>query len=422
MNDPLTERSQSSWGLACRSERVSRSGIVELFAGTGSVARGFERTGRFETLLLTDVDPCAAETFQINHPGGVRYLCSEITDTPTEQLMEEAGDRFISGVLGCPPCQGFSSAGRRNRHDWRNGLLSELFRVIADLEPLFFVLENVPRVLDDELFIARLKEAGRQYRIWGGVLNTALYGTPQTRQRAVVLGYHRDLGIMPSPPRPTHFGQREIFVYAEGSLVSPMAQPALRLLGIHSRANGTQRLPYMAEDLVRAGFGHLPDLVTIEEAIGDLAPALAHDGPAAYAGAPSGYATSLRADAAYNHKRRHGADMIARMAEVAEGGMAACNAGGTRYFRLAYGRLHRRGLLPTVTTNFHNPGAGRFWHHEQARTLTVREAARLQGMSDGFQFHGPLAAQQRLVGNAFPVPLADAIARHIVAELGGNLH
>jgi DNA (cytosine-5)-methyltransferase 1 len=53
--------------------------------------------------------------------------------------------------------------------------------------------------------------------------------------------------------------------------------------------------------------------------------------------------------------------------------------------------------------------------------LTVREAARLQGLSDAFRFHGPLAAQQRLVGNAFPVPLADAIARHIVAELGGNL-
>ena len=68
----------------------------------------------------------------------------------------------------------------------------------------------------------------------------------------------------------------------------------------------------------------------------------------------------------------------------------------------AYTRLHRRGLARTITTNFHNPGSGRFLHYQQHRTLTVREAARLQGFGDDFVFIGRPGRQERLVGNAFP--------------------
>jgi DNA (cytosine-5)-methyltransferase 1 len=399
-----------------------RSGVLELFAGTGAVASGFEATGRFETLLLTDVDPCAADTFRINHPTGPAYLCREISDTPTEQLREAANNRFVFGVLGCPPCQGFSSAGHRDSLDRRNRLLVPYFRVVNDLEPLFFVMENVPSVLDDALFIELARRLGSRYRIWSGVLNAALFGAPQIRQRAVVVGYLRDLNIRPSPPRPTHFGRREIFSYSEGRLVSPLAPTALRMLGPHGGPDDCNDLLHSPDDLLEAGLGELLDLVTIEDAIGDLPPASEHDGPVAYAFAPSPYAASLRADAASNHRRwRHGADMIARIAVVAEGDIAECSAGGTRYFRHAYGRLHRRALSPTITTNFHNPGSGRFAHYHEVRSLTVREAARIQGVKDAFVFHGPKTAQKRLVGNAFPVPLAKAIARHISAELGANL-
>jgi DNA (cytosine-5)-methyltransferase 1 len=88
------------------------------------------------------------------------------------------------------------------------------------------------------------------------------------------------------------------------------------------------------------------------------------------------------------------------------------------YFSQAYTRLHRRGLARTITTNFHNAGSGRFLHYNELRTLTVREAARLQGIEDAFTFIGFSSTQERLVGNAFPVPLAEAIARHIASELG----
>jgi DNA (cytosine-5)-methyltransferase 1 len=109
---------------------------------------------------------------------------------------------------------------------------------------------------------------------------------------------------------------------------------------------------------------------------------------------------------------------------IADGGLLDAEWGRKRdrpYYSQAYTRLHRRGLARTITTNFHNPGSGRFLHYEALRTLTVREAARLQGIEDAFTFVGLQSDQERLVGNAFPMPLAEAIARHIAKELGPAL-
>jgi len=87
----------------------------------------------------------------------------------------------------------------------------------------------------------------------------------------------------------------------------------------------------------------------------------------------------------------------------------------TSYFSQAYGRLHRNGLARTITKNFHNPGSGRFTHYAAPRTLTIREALRVQGFPDTFRFTDDTTASaaERLVGNAFPRPLARALARHI---------
>ena len=80
-------------------------------------------------------------------------------------------------------------------------------------------------------------------------------------------------------------------------------------------------------------------------------------------------------------------------------------------------RLHRDGLARTITTNFHNPGGGRFLHYGLDRTLTIREAARIQGFRDDFGFTGRPGVQERRVGNAFPPLWAEAIAAHVTAEL-----
>jgi DNA (cytosine-5)-methyltransferase 1 len=114
----------------------------------------------------------------------------------------------------------------------------------------------------------------------------------------------------------------------------------------------------------------------------------------------------------------HGKDLVERMRLVSEGCRPPIEAtNGRRYYSQAYTRLHRKGLARTITTNFHNPGSGRFLHYHLNRTLTVREAARLQGFGDDFVFIGHPGWQERIVGNAFPPLWAESIASHVTTDL-----
>jgi len=114
----------------------------------------------------------------------------------------------------------------------------------------------------------------------------------------------------------------------------------------------------------------------------------------------------------------HDRDLVTRMHKVPEGCHPPIEAtNGRRYYSQAYTRLHRDGLARTITTNFHNPGSGRFLHYRLDRTLTIREAARVQGFRDDFGFTGRPGVQERQVGNAFPPLWAEAIAAHVTAEL-----
>jgi DNA (cytosine-5)-methyltransferase 1 len=101
----------------------------------------------------------------------------------------------------------------------------------------------------------------------------------------------------------------------------------------------------------------------------------------------------------------HGSKMLDRMSRVPEGGRWI---GGADHFSQSYGRLHRRGLARTITAYFSNPGSGRFWHPVQERTLSLREAARLQGIEDEFLFNGHRLRAARLVGNALDMAIARA--------------
>jgi site-specific DNA-cytosine methylase len=102
--------------------------------------------------------------------------------------------------------------------------------------------------------------------------------------------------------------------------------------------------------------------------------------------------------------------MRRRMANVPEGSRWS---GGQDHFSHSYGRLHRRGLARTITTYFANAGSGRFWHPTENRALTVREAARIQGIEDDFLFHGSLGGVSDLVGNALDSAIADVACRTV---------
>ena len=393
---------------------TARAGIVDLCAGIGCVANGFEAAKRFEAIALVDIDFDARRVWEHNH-SHVDYLATDIRHLSEKDLLDCADGRDILGVVGCPPCQGFSAAGRRRTDDDRNLLLAAFFDIVRTLAPRFFVMENVPAVLHRKELQAQEDALEGRYAIKAGLVNAALYGLPQTRERAVVIGIDRELGLTPSLPPPTHFGSKAVFSYSRRNLVAPSGKTAGEILGsspqigipITERYDGASSLPAQPDQL--------QDLVTVWDAIGDL-PVLdeAREVPRAKA---SAYADSLGAGQGklQNHEPwGHTDQTVERLATISEGGRLKTEL---RYYSQAYARLHRRGLARTITTNFHNAGCGRFTHPLESRTITVREAARLQGISDEFRFTGHGALQERLVGNAFPPLLAKAVAEHLAAQM-----
>jgi len=388
--------------------------VAEVFAGVGSVARGFAHAGGFQIAYLADIDPVAQATYLANAGPETVYELRDVQTVTGPSIRDAADGRPIAGLLGCPPCQGWSAAGHRDSADRRNRLLRDFYRLVSSVHPLFFVMENVPSVGDRTELASALGALRGKYQVWQGVLNAAAYGLPQSRQRVLVIGYRRDTDVTPVNPQPTHGGHRMIWDYRTETLVEPSAETLDAILGAAPRLGTARAAQYSMREYYKETLEALEPFVTVGEAIGDLE-------------APSGiiqrseYARRLGVGAhpLANHEPwDHGADLIQRMRQVKEGcrpPIAATN--GRRYYSQAYTRLHRRGLARTITTNFHNPGSGRFLHYRLPRTLTVREAARLQGFGDDFVFVGHAGRQERLVGNAFPPLWAEAIASHVVTQL-----
>ncbi len=168
--------------------------LVDLFCGAGGVSLGFERAG-FKVVHSVDHWKTAVDTYRAN-----------LGDHVVQEEISDGMDLPCSTVIaGGPPCQGFSSAGRRLEHDQRNSLVSVFARTVARLKPKAFVFENVEgfftgargRFVVD--LLAPLLDAG--YRIHVRKINAANYGVPQHRKRVIAIG---GLGWDPSFPEPSH--------------------------------------------------------------------------------------------------------------------------------------------------------------------------------------------------------------------------
>lgn len=380
--------------------------IAELFAGIGGVTSGFVRAGGFEPVFLHDVDRAARDTFVHNYPELAQpYHLGDIRKL-TGPAVRSAAEAEIDGLLGCPPCQGFSSAGTRDADDARNDLLDHFRRLAWSLGPKFFVMENVPGMLTSERYERFAEVLGRRYRVHAEVVNAAEYGLPQLRRRAVVIGIHKGVGASPSLPPPTHGGAGCVYDYYSGEYVSAATREGRKRLQLRPDISPPNR-----------------SLVTLSDALGDLASDLApgkqelnYAGPATtpYQRRVRNGAKRVRHHQAINHT----AATVRKLARVEPGDCPETQGDRSRnqrYFSQAYARLHPDGLARTVTTNFHNPGSGRFTHYSAPRALTEREALRLQGFPDDFEFEDGLIREQRkrLIGNAFPPPLAEALASHV---------
>jgi DNA (cytosine-5)-methyltransferase 1 len=380
---------------------------IDLFCGAGGISLGLAAAG-YRVLAANDSNQVALHTYSHNFPthttfeGDVRQLEGS-TLLRTANLAKGELDLLIGG----PPCQGFSIIGSRLILDPRNDLFREFLRLADVLRPRALVMENVPglatlaggRILEHVL--AGFTATG--YRVGFAELLAAQYGVPQMRWRMVFVAFRKDLGFPPNIgfPLPTH-GKRGIGELVPNCTIRP-------------------------QDL--QGF------VTTREAIGDLPKLDAGCIATEYTESPScGYQERMRQGASkrlHNHYApRLAPQNLARIkalkagqdwrdlptALLPEGMKRAKRKDHTR----RYSRMTWDGVPRSVITRFRDPKSGEYTHPEQDRTISIREAARIQSFPDSFVFQGSYSDQYEQVGNAVPPILAEAIGRAVAECLVGN--
>lgn len=210
MRPPVSEVStyaeslDAAWAAHLAPRADDAPTVVSLFAGGGGSSLGYAMAG-YRELLAVEWDPFAAATFRLTFPG-VPLVEGDVAALSVDECLRLAG--IAPGELdvldGSPPCQGFSTGGKRLLDDPRNGLFREYARLLKGLQPKALVMENVSGLVRGKMRlvfaeIAReLKSCG--YAVSARLLNAAYFGVPQARQRLIVVGVRADLGIVPSHP------------------------------------------------------------------------------------------------------------------------------------------------------------------------------------------------------------------------------
>lgn len=380
---------------------------VDLFSGAGGISLGLEAAG-YNVLLASDWDAASARTYRRNSPQAP-FIEGDVRDLTARRVLSDTGLGVgeLDLLIGGPPCQGFSIIGARVVHDERNDLFRDFLRIGKALKPRCMVIENVPGLatLARGAILREILEGFRDahYSVGFAELLAAQYGVPQMRWRMVFVAFREDLGIAPGMgfPKPTH-GRRRI-----GELIPNCTIPARDM----------------------AGF------VTTREAIGDLPPVATGQLVSEYAGRPGcAYQREMRAGLKaelHNHYApKLSPQNMARIAALKEGEdwrdlpTELLPEGMRRALRKDHTRRYSRmtwdGVPRSIITRFRDPKSGEYTHPEQDRTISIREAARIQSFPDRFAFEGSYSEQYDQVGNAVPPKLAAAIASEVRRCLEGT--
>lgn len=380
---------------------------LDLFAGAGGLAVGYRNAG-WAVVGGNDIDADAGATFRLNFPEAA-FFQGPISSLSAETLLRECGLEVgeLDCLIGGPPCQSFSyNNHQRTEKDARARLFEDYLRIVKGLRPKTLVMENVPGILTIgdgsviEAIKAELESPELGYKCLVKVLSAEEFGTPQIRRRVFIVA--------------SRIGSPETLV------PEPTHRSAARRAASAPKPKKGLKLP-----------------VTIWSAIGDLPP-ISNGG---------GQVTVRREGSAFSEFQRkvrrgtrklnnhvcHGLTKVNldRALHVPEGGNwrdipRDLLPPGMQRAKLTdhtkrYGRLAKKGLASTLLTKC-DPHWGAYLHPTQDRTISVREAARLQGFPDAFQFAGTsLGRHYEQVGNAVPVPVAYAIGLAAANHLNENV-
>ncbi|MGA7968060.1 MAG: DNA cytosine methyltransferase [Terriglobales bacterium] len=362
---------------------------VDLFAGAGGLSLGFQQAG-FDVRAAVEYDPIHCAVHEFNFPD-CAAICRSVTDIDGDYVRSTSGigKSDIAAVVGGAPCQGFSLIGYRALDDPRNQLVSHFVRLVKELEPKYFVFENVrgltighhKKFLHE--LIAEFKKISYSIVEPYRVLNALWYGVPQDRQRLFLMGA-REGQSLPTYPDATHQPDREI--------------------------RDIRKLPLTPT--VWDAIGDLPEVEEYEELLG-------RDWVDAKFGRPSEYAKTLSMvngtrvlKLTSSLRTIHTPESQKRFTRTHHG----CVEEVSRFLKLdpdGYCNTLRAGTASDRGA-FTSP---RPIHPHTPRCITVREAARLHSYPDWFRFHVTKWHGFRQIGNSVPPLLGRAVALQVAAAL-----
>ena len=338
--------------------------VVDVFAGCGGFSLGAEQAG-FEVVAAVDIDAILTSSYAGNFPG-TYILLKDAAKLKGDEVRAAAGGA-IDGMIGGPPCQGFSVIGKRNPKDPRRQLVFHFFRIVREVEPSFFVMENVRGLAysgASGVLESALGEVNDRYWILGPTIwDASEFGAATNRSRLFVVGIHKDWG-------------------------EPLTAADVEL---RKRPAAT----------VRAAIRDLEGAAFLGEEDGFDIWAIAR------VGWPFDYARGLRSrDGRFTGHRvtKHSGRVRARFEKVPAGGVDPVGR---------HPRLEWSGQCPAIRagtgTDRGSYQAVRPIHPHQPRVVTVREAARLQGFPDRHRFHSTIWHSFRMIGNSVSPFVAEGI-------------
>lgn len=350
--------------------------IMDLFAGVGGLSYGFSVLKEFHIVAANEIEKDIAAAYSLNHQS-VKMINADIKDLTPKSLQKIIGHTPIDFIVGGPPCQSYSTLGKR-RLDDRANLFMQYKRVLSFIQPRGFVFENVVGLLsmDKGRLFKRIQTEFAQlgYVLKYQVLDAVDYGVPQHRERVFLVGFKGE--NLFEYPQPTH---------------------------------GPGRLPY----------------VTLADALGDLPVLKSGQTQLQYGAKPNNdflrFVRKNDTTVLTEHTAPHNGAHLIKIMEALKDGQSKDNLPAALKPNSGYGntyaKLWWRKPATTITRNFACPSSSRCIHPRDSRAMSIREGARLQSFPDDYQFYGSNGMKRLEIGNAVPPLLSLAIAKEVLKAI-----
>lgn len=350
--------------------------IIDLFAGVGGLSYGFSILPQFNIIAANEIEKDISIAYTLNHPNVEMFNC-DINDLTDNALSKALEGRTIDVVVGGPPCQSYSTLGKR-QNDERANLFMQYKRILKILQPKAFIFENVTGILSmnkGNLFKQiqyEFEELG--YSLKFKVLDAVEYGVPQHRERVILVGFKGSNNFV--YPTPTH---------------------------------GDGLKPY----------------VTLKDAIGDLPELTSGEKKCNYAtGITNEFLAFVRnknSTIVEEHSAPKNGEHLVRIMKALKDGQSKEDLPEEIRPKSGYGNTYAKlwwnKPSTTITRNFACPSSSRCIHPRDSRAMSIREGARLQSFPDDYKFYGSDGMKRLEIGNAVPPLLSMAIAKQVLLAL-----